>query len=59
MPENLDVTDEKSVAREIRETEKKMLDYAKNLDFEQAAVCRDRLEALKKLVFGASNDGLS
>ena len=57
--ENLDVTDEKSVAREIRETEKKMLDYAKNLDFEQAAVCRDRLEALKKLVFGASNDGLS
>ena len=59
VPENLDVTDEKSVAREIRETEKKMLDYAKNLDFEQAAVCRDRLEALKKLVFGASNDGLS
>ena len=52
VPENLDVTDEKSVARE-------MLDYAKNLDFEQAAVCRDRLEALKKLVFGASNDGLS
>ena len=59
VPENLDVTDEKSVAREIRETEKKMLDYAKNVDCEQAAVCRDRLEALKKLVFGASNDGLS
>ncbi len=58
VPENLDVSDEKSVAREIRETEKKMLDCAKNLDFEQAAVFRDRLEALKKLVFGAANDGL-
>ena len=58
VPTNIDVTDEKSVAREIRETEKKMLEYAKNLDFEQAAVCRDRLEALKKLVFGASNDGI-
>lgn len=35
-----------------------MLECAKNLDFEQAAMYRDRLEELKKLVFGSAGDGL-
>ena len=45
-------------AKRIKETEKKMLECAKNLDFEQAAMYRDRLEELKKLVFGSAGDGL-
>ncbi len=49
----LDVKDDKSLAREIKETEKKMLACARDLDFEQAAVLRDRLEALKRLAFGS------
>lgn len=40
-----------AVAKAIRETEKKMLKCAKDLDFEQAAVLRDKLEALKRHVF--------
>jgi excinuclease ABC subunit B len=50
-------TDEKSAMRQIKETEKKMLECARNLDFEQAAVLRDRLEALKRLFFGADGSG--
>ena len=50
-------TDEKSAMRQIKETEKKMLECARNLDFEQAAVLRDRLEALKRLFFGADGAG--
>ncbi|MDO4936282.1 MAG: excinuclease ABC subunit UvrB [Sutterellaceae bacterium] len=50
---NVDLKDEKALGREIRETEKKMLECARDLDFEQAAVYRDRLEALKRLMFGA------
>jgi len=46
--------DEQAVAKEIRETEKRMLACAKNLDFEQAALLRNRLEALRSLVFGAN-----
>ena len=53
----LDIKDDKSLAREIKETERKMLACARDLDFEQAAVLRDRLEALKRLAFGA--DGRS
>lgn len=49
----VDVGDVKSVSRQIRETEKQMRECAANLDFEQAAVLRDRLEALKRTVFGA------
>ena len=48
----LDIKDDKSLAKEIKETEKKMLACARDLDFEQAAVLRDRLEALKRLAFG-------
>lgn len=50
---DVDLKDEKALGREIKETEKKMLECARDLDFEQAAVYRDRLEALKRLMFGA------
>ena len=43
---------EKQIAREIRALEKRMLEHAKNLEFEQAAQARDRLAELKKRVFG-------
>ncbi len=43
-----------AVAKAIRETEKKMLACAKDLDFEQAALLRDKLEALKRYVFVGS-----
>ena len=53
----VDLKDEKSVSKEIRETEKKMLECARDLDFERAALYRDRLEALKRTVFGADGRG--
>ena len=43
---------EKQVAREIKALEKKMVEHAKNLEFEQAARVRDQLTELKKRVFG-------
>ncbi|MDH4192338.1 MAG: helicase-related protein, partial [Betaproteobacteria bacterium] len=43
---------EKQIARELKQLEKKMLEHAKNLDFEQAAKLRDQLHDLKKRVFG-------
>ncbi len=43
---------EKQVAREIKALEKKMLEHARNLEFEDAAAARDRLSELKKKVFG-------
>jgi len=43
---------EKQIAREIKLLEKKMLEHARNLEFEQAAAARDRLAELKKKVFG-------
>lgn len=53
LDEALNTDDPHAVARAIRETEKKMLACARDLDFEQAAVLRDRLEALRRRVFGA------
>ena len=53
LDEALNTDDPQAVARDIRETEKKMLSCARDLDFEQAAVLRDRLEALRRRVFGA------
>lgn len=53
LDEALNTDDPQAVARVIRETEKKMLSCARDLDFEQAAVLRDRLEALRRRVFGA------
>jgi excinuclease ABC subunit B len=43
---------EKQIAREIKALEKKMLQLARNLEFEEAARARDRLAELKKKVFG-------
>ena len=43
---------EKQLAREIKALEKKMLEHARNLEFEDAAAARDRLAELKKRVFG-------
>jgi excinuclease ABC subunit B len=44
---------EKQLAREIRQLEKQMLEYARNLEFEKAAQARDRLAELKRNFFGA------
>ena len=43
---------EKQIAREIRSLEKKMLEHARNLEFEEAARARDQLAELKKRLFG-------
>ncbi|MEI7969828.1 MAG: excinuclease ABC subunit UvrB [Betaproteobacteria bacterium] len=43
---------EKDLAREIKRTEKEMLEYARNLEFEQAAAKRDELRRLKERLFG-------
>jgi excinuclease ABC subunit B len=43
---------EKQLAREIKVLEKKMLQHARNLEFEEAAKVRDQLGELKKRVFG-------
>ena len=45
---------EKQLAREIKALEKKMLQHAKNLEFEEAAKARDELAELKKRVFGVA-----
>jgi excinuclease ABC subunit B len=45
---------EKQVAREIKALEKKMLEHARNLEFEEAARVRDRLAELKKRIFGVT-----
>ena len=45
---------ERQVAREIRQLEKQMLEFARNLEFEKAAQARDRLAELKKRVFGVA-----
>jgi len=45
---------EKQLAREIKALEKRMLQHAKNLEFEQAAKARDQLAELKKRVFGVA-----
>lgn len=48
---------ETQLAKEIQRVEKKMLDAAKNLEFEQAAQFRDELKSLKnKLLIGFSTE---
>jgi excinuclease ABC subunit B len=49
----LDEMSEKDIAREIKRLEKRMLEHARNLEFEQAARVRDELARLKDRVFGA------
>ncbi|MDV2117003.1 excinuclease ABC subunit UvrB [Alcaligenes faecalis] len=41
------IRDEKAAAREIKRLEKEMMDHARNLEFEQAAAARDKLQRLK------------
>jgi excinuclease ABC subunit B len=48
---------EKQIAREIKALEKKMLEHARNLEFEDAAAARDRLSELRKKVFGVEVSG--
>jgi len=43
---------EKQLAREIRALDKQMLEHARNLEFEKAALARDQLAELKKRAFG-------
>lgn len=43
---------EKELSSEIKKLEKQMFEFAKNLDFEKAAVVRDRLAELKAQVIG-------
>ena len=45
---------EKQLAREIRQLEKQMLEFARNLEFEKAAQARDQLAELRRSFFGAS-----
>ena len=42
-----ELTDEKALAKTLKQLEKQMLDHAKNLEFEQAAAVRDKLNRLK------------
>lgn len=44
--------DEKSLAKEIRQIEKRMQEHARNLEFEEAAAARDELFRLRKRAFG-------
>jgi excinuclease ABC subunit B len=43
---------EKQLTREVKRLEKEMLDAAKNLEFEKAAQLRDKLNMLKRQLFG-------
>jgi len=44
---------EKDVSKAIKQLEKQMMEHAKNLDFEKAALVRDQLQMLKAQAFGA------
>ena len=45
---------EKQVSKEIKRLEKLMVDHAKNLEFEKAALVRDQLRIVKEQLFGAA-----
>jgi len=45
---------EKDLGRRIQQLEKKMLEHARNLEFEQAARVRDQLAQLREQAFGAA-----
>ena len=51
---------EKDISREIKRLEKLMMEHARNLEFEKAALVRDQLHILKEQAFGApGTDNLS
>lgn len=45
--EKININDEKVVSKALKSLEKRMLDHARNLEFEQASAVRDALNALK------------
>jgi excinuclease ABC subunit B len=47
--------DEKALARAIKQLEKEMQEFAKNLEFEKAAAARDELFKLRQRAFGADH----
>ena len=48
--------DEKAVSEKLRELEARMMEFARNLDFEKAAKVREQIHQLRREVFGASVD---
>jgi excinuclease ABC subunit B len=50
---------ERDLGREIKRLEKEMIEFAKNLEFEQAAAARDELFRLRQKAFGADQHGAS
>jgi len=48
---NYDAMNERQISKEIQRLEKQMLSAAKNLEFEQAAQCRDEIKRLKNRLF--------
>ncbi len=46
--------DEKSLSAKLKELEARMLDFARNLDFEKAAQVREEIKRLREGAFGAS-----
>ncbi|MGA8009670.1 MAG: excinuclease ABC subunit UvrB, partial [Thiomonas sp.] len=52
----LHIDNAQDVAREIKRLEKRMIEHARNLEFEQAARVRDQLGLLRQRVFGGGDD---
>ncbi|MEW6561072.1 MAG: excinuclease ABC subunit UvrB [Pseudomonadota bacterium] len=52
----LQIDNAQDVAREIKRLEKRMIEHARNLEFEQAARVRDQLWLLRQRVFGGGDD---
>lgn len=48
--------DEKAVSEKLRDLEARMMEFARNLDFEKAAKVREQIHQLRREVFGASVD---
>jgi len=48
--------DAAALAREIKQLEKAMFDRARNLEFEEAAALRDRIETIRGLSFGPARE---
>ena len=51
--------DEKAVSEKLRELEARMMEFARNLDFEKAAKVREQIHQLRREVFGAWTDVLA
>ncbi|MCG6976968.1 MAG: UvrB/UvrC motif-containing protein, partial [Acidiferrobacterales bacterium] len=47
-----------SLGKLIAKMEKQMFDHAKNLEFEEAAALRDKIDAIKRSRFGVIEDKL-